>query len=184
MTPIRLFIASVLVAVVVVLALVVLVDRSSQVTVVVRPVPTQTMQVSVTGAVATPGVVTVPEGARLSDVASAAGGFAPDADLSRIHLAGRVGDGESVLIPSVSVASATTGNSTGNNAGTMLDINTATAEELEALPGIGEVLAGRIIDYRTSNGPFASIDDLTDISGISVRLVDQLRPLITVSHGG
>jgi len=66
------------------------------------------------------------------------------------------------------------------DAGGQIDVNRATAAELDALPGIGPVIAQRIVDYRAENGPFASVDALVDIQGISARMVEELRPLVTV----
>lgn len=146
------------------------------------------MQVAINGAVATPGIVKVPQGARLSEVAEAAGGFSDTADFSELNLAGRVGDGESITIPSVGEAVEAANNSPGSESsgtsGGSMDINTATAQELEELPGIGEVLALRIVEYRTTNGPFSSVEELASIDGISAGMVEDLRPLVTVGNGG
>jgi protein involved in polysaccharide export with SLBB domain len=103
-TPLRIFACSVFLAFLAVLGVVVLLDRTKTVTVTVKPMPEGTMQVAISGAVATPGIVSVPQGARLSEVAEAAGGFSDTADFSELNLAGRVGDGESITIPFVSEA--------------------------------------------------------------------------------
>lgn len=185
MTPLRLFVGSVLVAFVAVLGVATFLDRAAPVTVVVKPMPRGEMRVAISGAVATPGIVSVPHGARLSDVADAAGGFARSADFTQLNLAGRVGDGESIVIPSMSELAGSGSNAVSSSAGNaLLNINTATAEELEELPGIGEVLAGRIVGYRTTNGPFRSVDELTSVDGISHRMAEELRPLVTVTDGG
>lgn len=186
-TPLRIFVCSAFLAFLAVLSVVVLLDRAEPVTVTVKPLPDSNIQVAIGGAVATPGIVSVPRGARLSDVAQAAGGFLDSADFTRLNLAGRVGDGESITIPSVDEATADSDSSASAAAGTLdglVDINTATAQELEELPGIGEVLAVRIVEYRTAIGPFSRVEDLARVEGISTRMMEDLRPLVTVGNGG
>lgn len=157
------------------------VDRSTPVTVTIAPGRAQDIRVSVSGAVATPGLVNVPEGARLSDVVDAAGGFVIDADYTNLNLAGRVGDGEHVVIPvRVGDGADSTTNSMSDG---LLDINTANEAQLVQLPGIGEVIASRIVEYRTLHGPLTSVDELVQINGVSERLLEELRPYITVSDG-
>jgi competence protein ComEA len=181
------FVGGVLIALVLVVAAVVWIDRATPITVVVNTFPGEDLHVAIDGAVATPGVVIVPAGARLNDVAAAAGGFTEDADFTRLNLAGRIGDGESITIPAQGdqQAAAPTGSSvvTGT-AGALVNINTATVQELDTLPGIGEVLAGRIVDYRETNGPFQSAEELSNVDGISTRMVETLGPLVTVGDGG
>ncbi len=184
----RVFFGAAVIAAVVAVALVLWVDRVRPVSITIVPAPTEMMHVSIAGAVASPGVVAVPPGARLVEAADAAGGFTPDADFSRLNLAGRVGDGEHIAVPSTAQVADTgeieTSGGTSQDAQGPLDVNTATAEQLDELPGIGEVLAGRIIEYREVNGAFGSIDDLVLVEGISLRMVDDLRPLITVGPDG
>jgi competence protein ComEA len=178
-------IGSGLVTFVVVIALVLWRDHSVPVAITIAPLPEASIRVSVTGAVATPGVVTVGAGARLGDVAAAAGGFTADADFSGLNLAGRVGDGEHVVIPRLATAGTQEADAGhGTSAIGLLDLNVATSADLEQLPGIGEVLAARIVDYREEHGPYAAVDDLVYVDGISPRLLEELRPLITVGHGG
>ncbi|HWV25006.1 MAG TPA: ComEA family DNA-binding protein [Thermomicrobiales bacterium] len=182
----RWFAAGAVVALILVLAVAVWVDRSASVQVIVNPAPVREIRVQVDGAVATPGVFVLPSDARLIDVVDAAGGFANNVDVTTLNLAGRVGDGEHVSIPE---AGAVSPPSPGSPSGAMptgapLDINTATAAELDELPGIGPVLAGRIVDYRDANGPFTTVDELANVQGISSRLVEELRPLVTVNDGG
>lgn len=156
------------------------VDRMQPVSVTISALPEQSMQVSISGAVATPGIVEVPVGARLQDVVERAGGFTGEADLTALNLAGRVGDGEQILIPAVGATITDTPNVAAAPEGALIDLNTATAAELDELPGIGEVLRGRIVEYRETNGPFTSVDDLVVIEGISPRLVEEIRPYVTV----
>lgn len=133
--------------------------------------------VSVEGEVNSPGVFTLVANARLNDAITAAGGLTADADVSGLNLATRIGDGETIHIPSVINASPVTTNPTG---GGLVDINTASAIELDQLPGIGEVLAARIVEFRERFGPFTSVDQLIDVEGISESTLEELRPLITI----
>ena len=142
--------------------------------------------VDVRGAVETAGVYELPPGARVQDAITAAGGLADVADLSTINLARRLRDGEVVSIlevPASGNASPTVARVVGapNDASRpRININTATAEELDALPGVGEVTAGRIIAYRDQNGPFRAVDDLIHVEGIADRTIDEFRGMVTV----
>lgn len=187
MTVVRLFIVGVVIALVLVIAAFIWIDRSTPLTVTVNTLAPRDMRVFVSGAVATLGVVTVPEGARLVDVVQAAGGFTDDTDYTSLNLAGRVGDGENVFVPSSAVASGSVSPVSSvrvPGSGTKLNLNTATIEELDTLPGIGDVLAGRIVEYREANGPFGTVDDLVLVDGISARMVEGLKPLVTIDAGG
>jgi competence protein ComEA len=145
--------------------------------------------VEVRGEVEAPGVFALSPGARLQDAIAAAGGLSKGADLSTLNLARRLRDGELVVILAVPLPGSTPVLSTqgiddataaeGPRAG--ININTATAEELEALPGIGEVIAERIIAYREQNGPYRSVDDLIHVQGISDETIDEFRDLVTTS---
>jgi len=187
MSSARTVIGSAIVVFVVALAIFAWRDRVAPVTITIEPLPAESLRVSVVGAVATPGVVTVPAGARLADVAQAAGGLTADADVAGLNLAGRVGDGEHIVIPrEVAADPAPPGDTSAApaEADGALDLNRASAADLEQLPGIGPVLAQRIVDYREAHGPFANVNELTGVQGISVRLLEQLRPHITVDDGG
>lgn len=143
----------------------------------------QPITVEVRGAVGAPGVYQLPAGARVQDALRAAGGLAESADLSTINLARRLRDGEVIVIAALPFAGETPA-STGGDGNTApadgkVNINTASASELESLPGIGKITAARIIAFREANGPFHSVDDLVQIEGISVRMVESLRDLIT-----
>ncbi|OMG08762.1 competence protein ComEA [Actinomyces naeslundii] len=152
--------------------------------------------VHVTGAVIRPGVVTLGEGSRVNDAISAAGGVSPDADTQQLNLARVLTDGEQIRVPRIgevlpdpapqSGAAATPGAGTdpgkpgaGSASGTV-NINTASASDLEKLPGIGPALAQRIVEYRDSHGPFASVDALTDVPGIGKAKLEALREQATV----
>ena len=143
--------------------------------------------VDLRGEVTSPGVYELPAGSRLDDVIVAAGGLTEDADLTQINLAERLQDGSILTVPGVaSVAPALspgeseppTGARRGQE-GALINLNTANATELESLPGVGEVTAGRIIDYREANGPYRSVDDLVHVQGVSTRTINDLRDLVT-----
>ncbi|MDO8491788.1 MAG: ComEA family DNA-binding protein [Dehalococcoidia bacterium] len=129
----------------------------------------QKINVQVTGAVANPGVYSLQSGATLDDAVRAAGGAASDAALSHVNLARRARDGDQLHVP------------TSGEVPQKVDINTADAWLLEALPGIGEELANRIIDYRRQNGPFTRIEDLTLVKGISSAVYGRLKDRIAVN---
>jgi competence protein ComEA len=138
--------------------------------------------VDVAGEVRKPGVYEFAEGDRVIDAIERAGGALPKADLSLLNLAAPITDGTQILVPktgpapAAGVSPAPIGGSTSG----LININTATATELEALSGIGEVLAATIIEYRTTNGPFTAVDDLLDVSGIGPATLDEIRDQITV----
>lgn len=140
----------------------------------------------VSGAVRAPDVYQLPVGARVKDLVLAAGGLSDDADIERINLAAPIADGQHVRVPWIGDttpgAEATTAESgAGAGSGGLLDLNRATAAELDALPGIGKVLAGRIVEWREREGPFQSVDDLGKVEGIGPALLAKLAPLVTVA---
>ncbi|MEW1957367.1 ComEA family DNA-binding protein [Kineococcus sp. NPDC059986] len=138
--------------------------------------------VHVAGHVVRPGVVTLPVGSRVADALTAAGGPAPDADLDALNLARVLQDGEQVLVTAPGQPAAAAPPSAGAAAGSTqrVDLNSATAADLDALPGVGEVLAGRIVAWREENGRFTSVDDLGEVQGIGPKVLDGLRDLVTV----
>jgi competence protein ComEA len=148
---------------------------------------TQPLTVEVRGAVVTAGVYELPPGSRVQDAVEAAGGLDATADLSTINLARRVRDGEVIVIATLPTGGETAvgtdiqgySGSSGPDSSGKVNINTATASELESLPGIGKVTAERIIAFREANGPFHSVDDLVQIQGVSTRTVESLRDLVT-----
>ena len=137
--------------------------------------------VYVSGAVRGAGVYTLREGDRVTQAVDMAGGFAPEADQARINLAAPLRDGQQVHVPALGerTASATATGAAERPAGP-ININTATAEELTALPGIGDSYARAIVDYRTRNGPFQRPEDIVKVRGIGPQTYQRLKDLITV----
>ena len=128
--------------------------------------------VDVAGRVREPGVRTLPAGARVQDALKAAGGAAPGTDLTGLNLARRLNDGEEIIVGAAPAATA--GGSSGRPAGP-LSLSSATVEQLDALPGIGPVLAQRIVQYRDQHGGFTSVDQLRKVSGFGERRLADLR---------
>jgi len=141
--------------------------------------------VDVAGWVRHPGVYEFHDGDRVIDAIDAAGGARRGAALDALNLAAPLADGTQILV-SRREASESAGSATSAPAvdagvtSSKVNINSASAVELEALPGIGEVIAQEILDYRTANGPFASVDDLVDVSGIGEVTLENIRDLVTV----
>jgi competence protein ComEA len=138
--------------------------------------------VDVTGWVHEPGVYEFAQGERVIDAVERAGGARTGADLSVLNLAAPLTDGTQVVVPKQGAAPAGTvpGETGGGTTSGLININTASATEFETLSGIGEVLAGAIVDYRTENGPFASVDDLENVSGIGPATLEEIRDQVTV----
>jgi competence protein ComEA len=132
--------------------------------------------VHVAGAVRSPGLVEVSSGSRVADAIVAAGGALPEADLGRVNLAAPLADGQQLLVPSVAPAGEV-GSVTGDG---RVRINVAGVEELEALPGVGPVLAERIVAYREEHGPFAVVEDLLEVPGIGEKKLAALREAVLV----
>jgi competence protein ComEA len=145
------------------------------------PSPAVTLIVDVAGEVKQPGVYEFAEGDRVIDAIERAGGQLPKADLSLLNLAAPLTDGTQILVPKSGPPGAVVPGGTvpGSTSG-LINVNTASATELETLSGIGEVLAATIIEYRTQNGPFASVDDLMDVSGIGPATLEEIRDQVTV----
>lgn len=150
-----------------------------------------TLVVSVIGHVAKPGLVTLPEGSRVADAIAACGGASPEADLTTVNLARLLTDGEQIAVgvpggedsgntSGTPGGAAQTGGTAQKGAGTKVNINTASAEDFDSLPGIGPVIATRIVDFRTKNGKFKSVDDLSNVSGIGPSIMGNIKDLVTV----
>ncbi len=137
--------------------------------------------VHVAGAVVRPGVYRVPRGARVTDAILLAGGPSADADADALNLAALLVDGQRVYVPrhgevvtAVLPATAATG------APAPLDLNSATPEQLDTLPGVGPATAAAIVAYRAAHGPFRSVDDLAEVRGIGPAKLDAIRPSVHV----
>ena len=163
------------------------------------PVP---LVVQAAGAVNQPGVYRLEVGARVDDLLRAAGGAGPEADLDRVNLAAPLSDGERLWVPrrgepeiptvvngsagsAPGTGSASGGDRssrTGGSGGAVgpVNLNTATADELDALPGVGPATAAAILAHREEHGPFRAVDDLLDVRGIGEAKLEQLRPLVSV----
>lgn len=138
--------------------------------------------VHVAGAVSSPGVYTLPADSRVDDAVRAAGATA-DADLSQLNLAQKLADGQKITVPAAGEAPAPADNaapSDSSQSGALININTATQEELETLPSIGEVRAQAIIAYREEHGGFRTTDELMEVSGIGEKIFADISPHITV----
>lgn len=132
-----------------------------------EPAPARKLLVHVVGAVRTPGLYRLDEGSRIDDAITAAGGPRPKAALEFVNLASPVADGQQVVVP-VRGSEGTTapGSPSGAAPTERVHLNTATLEELDALPGIGPITAQKILDYRTEHGAFSSIEELDAVPGI------------------
>ncbi|MGH3496669.1 MAG: helix-hairpin-helix domain-containing protein [Nocardioidaceae bacterium] len=142
-----------------------------------------TVVVDVAGKVRRPGIVTLPSGSRVVDALKAAGGARRGVDLTLLNLARPLVDGEQILVGLPPVAAAPSdghGGTPSGSAGSVVNLNTATAEQLDTLPGVGPVTAGKIIDWRAANGAFTSVDELLEVDGIGDATLADLRPLVTV----
>ena len=157
--------------------------------------PGAAVVVHVVGQVRRPGVLRLAAGSRVADALDAAGGPTPTADLARVNLARVLVDGEQVQVPApgdpdpvgvgvVAAGPAAPGRGVaagdGGTAGVLVPLNTADLATLETLPGVGPVLAQRIVDWRSQHGRFTSVEELGEVSGIGEKLLAQLTPLVTL----
>jgi competence protein ComEA len=148
--------------------------------------------VYVGGQVNTPGLHSLSRGSRVADAIAAAGGLTNDGDTSTLGMAAPLRDADQIIVPTRPTPTPTASPLDGVDTPTVrsgggesaasgiVNINTATESELETLPGIGSRLAERIVEHRLRNGPFRTVDDLEAIQGISQRMVDELRPMVTI----
>ena len=141
------------------------------------PVP---IIVDVAGWVRKPGVYEFTSGDRVIDAVNRAGGARNGADLTTLNLAAPLTDGTQIVVPKPGATAPSGTGTTTTGGATIININTASETDLETLPGVGPVTAAAIIDYRTQNGPFATVDDLVDVSGIGPATLEEMRPFVTV----
>lgn len=152
-------------------------------------VPERTIFVHVAGSVSAPGLYELQEGARVNDAIKLAGWFTDEADQASLNLARALTDGEQLFVPSknsesgsVSSNASISFSSNANVSGTVpkINVNRANEGDLQSIPGVGPSLAAKIIKDRESNGPFASVDDLTRVSGIGEKKLESMRGFITI----
>jgi competence protein ComEA len=140
--------------------------------------------VHVAGAVAEPGVYELPSGARVHDAIDVAGGTLPRADPAALNLAALLVDGERIYVPrpgeSVPLPASGSGSGSAGTPSGPVDVNHATLEQLDELPGIGPATAAAIVDHREQNGPFATVDDLEAVRGIGPAKLEAIRDLVGV----
>jgi competence protein ComEA len=154
--------------------------------------PDPVVQVHITGEVIWPGLYELKAGSRTQDAITAAHGPTYEADLARVNLAATLRDGDRIIVPRIVVPvpqgaaapaphRATRGAApSAGEAAQTVNVNTATAADLERLPGVGPVLAGRIVEHREANGLFRQLDGLLQVKGIGPRLYARLKPHLTL----
>lgn len=145
----------------------------------VSSAPPALLVVDVVGKVRHPGLVRLPAGSRVADALAAAGGALPGASTDVLNLARKLVDGEQIVVGAPAAASPGAAGAAASPGGP-LNLNLATLDQLDALPGLGPVLAQRIVDWRTAHGAFASVDQLREVEGIGARRLESLRGLLTV----
>lgn len=147
-----------------------------------EPAPTAEVVIDVVGKVEDPGIVTLPEGSRVTDAIDAAGGLKGKPDTTALNMARVLSDGEQILVgiePVGAGAPAAPGAAPGQS-GPKVNLNTATAEQLDVLPGVGPVTAAAILSWRDENGRFGRIEDLLEVKGIGPATMAELEPLVAV----
>lgn len=148
--------------------------------------PADDLVIDVVGKVRRPGIVTVPKGSRVYEAIAAAGGLKGKVDAGTVNMARVLTDGEQLLIGTTPAAvpgagaGAATGGAAPGGPTAKINLNTATAEQLDTLPGVGPVTAQAILSWRQENGRFTSVDDLLDVKGIGDATLADLRNLVTV----
>lgn len=136
------------------------------------------IRIHVTGEVIRPGLYELPIGSILKDAIDAAGGFSGEASQDRINLAATLDDGQQVYVPAISEPAPLVSQLVGSSE--PISVNTASAPELERLPGIGPVIALRIVEYRAQNGPYQRLEDLLEVEGIGPSKLESLQDYVRV----
>ena len=147
------------------------------------PSPSGSVVVDVAGKVRRPGVATLPAGSRVVDAIRQAGGARPGVDLSSLNLARVLTDGEQVLVgvpPVAGVAASASSQPGASSDGALVNLNTATLDELDSLPGVGPVTAQKILDWRSAHGPFTAIDELLEVDGIGEKTLADMAARLTL----
>lgn len=144
------------------------------------PASAKTLFVDVVGAVRRPGLYRLKDGSRVADAVTRAGGPTPKAQIELLNLAGRIADGEQIVVPRRGLGAAAAAAPGGAVPTGPVHLNSATLEQLDALPGIGPVTAQKILDYRQQHGAFGSVDELDAIAGIGPARLEQLRGLVAL----
>ncbi|HET8983745.1 MAG TPA: ComEA family DNA-binding protein [Pedococcus sp.] len=144
-----------------------------------------TVVVDIAGKVRRPGIATLPAGSRVVDALEAAGGAKPGVDLTALNLARVLVDGEQIVVGipppgGVAAPAASAPGAPASSSGPLVNINSATQAQLEELPGVGPVTAGAIIEWRTDNGAFTSVDELLEVSGIGDATLAKIAPFVTL----
>ena len=145
-----------------------------------EPAQTDDLVIDVIGKVRKPGIVTVPKGSRVHEAIEAAGGLKGRVDTSSLNMARELADGEQLLVGMQPAAVPGSQAAAGGAATTKINLNTATAEQLDTLPGVGPVTAQSILSWRTENGRFSSVEDLLEVKGIGDATLAELRDLVMV----
>ena len=144
------------------------------------PAPTDELVIDVVGKVKEPGIVTVPKGSRVFEAIEAAGGLKGRVDTTALNMARVLADGEQLLVGLEPAVVPGSGSPPVGAASAKVNLNTATVEQLDTLPGVGPVTAQSILSWREENGRFSSVDDLLDVKGIGDATLGELRDLVTV----
>ncbi|MEV6286538.1 ComEA family DNA-binding protein [Kribbella sp. NPDC051770] len=143
-----------------------------------KPSTPATLTIHVAGKVRRPGLIHTKPGTRVADALEAAGGALPGTDLTTLNLARPLTDGEQILVGTTTTAPPPP--TAPNAQSTTVNLNTATLDQLDDLPGVGPVLAQRILDYRTEHGRFTTIDQLQEVSGVGTKKYEDLKPHVRI----